>query len=48
MIGNADQKAMTGESGTPIARSAAIGGLPPQEQKGDNPTASAPKISGAA
>jgi len=48
MIGEASQKAMTAESGTPIASSAAISGMTPQEQKGDNPTASAPKISGAA
>ena len=39
MIGEASQKAMTAESGTPIASSAAISGITPQEQKGDTPRA---------
>ena len=42
MIGEASQNAMTAESGTPIARSAAIRGMTPQEQKGESPPASAP------
>ena len=36
MIGEASQKAMTGASGTPIARSAAMIGTTPQEQNGDS------------
>jgi hypothetical protein len=32
---------MTADSGTPIARSAAISGMTPQEQKGESPPASA-------
>ena len=50
MIGEASQKAMTADKGTPIARSAAISGITPQEQKGDKPPARAPRaiiISGA-
>ncbi len=35
MIGEAMAKAMTAESGTPAASSAAISGTTPQEQKGD-------------
>lgn len=42
MIGDASQNAMTAERGTPIASSAAINGMTPQEQNGDNPPASAP------
>ncbi len=42
MIGEASQKAITADSGTPIARSAAISGITPQEQNGDSPPASAP------
>ena len=41
MTGEASQKAMTAERGTPIARSAAISGITPQEQKGDSAPASA-------
>ena len=42
MIGEASQKAITAESGTPIANRAAINGITPQEQKGEIPPASAP------
>jgi len=42
MIGEASQKAITAESGTPIANRAAISGITPQEQKGEMPPASAP------
>ena len=41
MTGDASQKAMTAESGTPITKSAAISGITPQEQKGDKPPAAA-------
>ena len=37
ITGEANQNAMTAESGTPMARSAAISGITPQEQKGDRP-----------
>ena len=40
MTGDASQNAMTAESGTPIASSAAINGMTPHEQNGDSP----PKI----
>jgi hypothetical protein len=40
--GEASQNAMTGASGTPMARSAAISGITPQEQKGESAPASAP------
>jgi hypothetical protein len=42
MIGEASQKAITADKGTPIASSAAISGITPQEQKGEMPPASAP------
>ena len=41
MTGEASQKAMTADRGTPIASSAAIKGITPHEQKGDTPPASA-------
>ena len=34
--GDASQNAITGASGTPIASSAAISGITPQEQNGDS------------
>ena len=34
--GDASQKAITGASGTPVASSAAITGMTPQEQNGDS------------
>ena len=43
IIGDASQKAITAESGIPIARSAAINGITPQEQNGERPPASAPR-----
>ena len=36
MIGEASQKAMTGASGTPMVKSAAMIGITPHEQKGDS------------
>ncbi len=39
--GEASQNAMTGASGTPMAKSAAISGMTPQEQKGDSAPTSA-------
>ena len=41
MTGEASQKAMTADKGTPMASSAAISGITPQEQKGDTAPASA-------
>src|SRR3546814_11542178 len=41
MTGEASQKAMTADSGTPMASSAAIRGMTPQEQKGESPPARA-------
>ncbi len=41
MTGEASQKAMTAESGTPMASSAAMSGMTPQEQNGESPPASA-------
>ena len=38
--GDASQKAMTADSGAPIARSAAMKGMTSQEQKGDSPPTS--------
>ena len=37
MTGEASQKAMTADNGTPMARRAAMSGITPQEQKGDSP-----------
>ena len=45
MIGDAMQKAITGARGTPDASMAAIRGITPHEQKGDNaPASEAAKI----
>jgi hypothetical protein len=45
MTGEASQNAMTGPSGTPMASSAAISGMTPQEQNGDSaPNAAASTI----
>ena len=44
MTGEASQKAITADKGTPMDKSAAISGITPQEQKGD----SAPKAAATA
>lgn len=44
IIGDASQKAMTADKGTPMARSAAISGATPQEQKGDTIPARDPSV----
>ena len=41
ITGEASQKAMTADKGTPIANKAAIKGMTPQEQKGESPPAAA-------
>lgn len=41
MSGEASQKAMTADNGTPIASRAAIRGITPQEQNGETPPANA-------
>ena len=41
ITGEASQKAITADSGTPMVSSAAISGMTPQEQKGESPPARA-------
>lgn len=41
ITGEASQNAITADSGTPMAKSAAMSGITPQEQKGESPPASA-------
>jgi hypothetical protein len=49
MIGEASQNAITADSGTPIASSAAIKGITPHEQNGESaPTSAAGTIIRAA
>jgi hypothetical protein len=42
MMGEASQKAMTADKGTPMVSKAAISGMTPQEQKGEMPRQARP------